>query len=148
MHKVKVNWLTSLYSYIALQKSIQLDVIFYTGIYFHLNGVNYSNNSEVAITDIGSGDEESLLCITDNPNCCYSGRIGEWYYPNTSKVKTNGDGDSFYRNRGQSVVRLHRRHNVVMPTGEFYCEIPDDNGVDQRIYVIIFQGTITGYSLL
>ena len=121
-----------------------LTLIIIIGVYLQLNGVNYSNNSEVAITDIGSGDEESLLCITDNPNCCYSSRIGEWYYPNMSMVRLNGDGDGFYRSRGPSVVHLHRRHNVVMPTGEFCCEVPDENRMNQRICIIIFQGTITG----
>ena len=33
-----------------------------TGIYLQLNGVNYSNNSE-SISDIGSGDEESLQSV-------------------------------------------------------------------------------------
>ena len=67
--------------------------------------------------------------------------MGEWYYPIMSAVRIDGnDGDSFYRNRGFSVVRLHRRHNVVMST-EFCCEVPDDNGVDQRI-CILFQGLL------
>lgn len=100
-----------------------------------MNGVNYSNNndSEIAITDIGSSDEESLLCFTDTPDCCHGdNRMGEWYFPNTTKVKTEGAGESFYRNRGPSVVRLHRRHNIMMPTGEFCCEIPDIDGMIQR----------------
>ena len=109
-----------------------------TGIYLQLNGVNYSNNSdsEIAITDIGPSDEESLLCFTDNPECC-GYRMGEWYFPNGSAVRRDGDGDSFYRNRGPSVVRLHRRHNVTMPAGEFCCKVPDIGGVTQTACIMI-----------
>ena len=63
--------------------------------------------------------------------------MGEWYYPNTSMVRIEGTGDSFYRNRGPSVVRLHRRYDAMMPTGLFYCEVPDTNEVIQRIYIMI-----------
>ena len=95
----------------------------------------------VIITDIGSTDEESLLCITDNTDCC--GRyMGEWYFPNNmSTVRTEGDGGSFFRDRGPSVVRLHRRHNVTMPTGLFHCEVPDASGVNQRIYITVEAST-------
>ena len=44
----------------------------------------------IVIIDIGSGDEKSLLCITDNPD-----RVGEWYFLNISMVRVNGDGGSF-----------------------------------------------------
>ena len=89
------------------------------------------------ITDIGEGDNGSLLCITDNTNCC--GRnMGEWYFPNNmSTVRTEGESGSFYRNRGPSVVRLHRRHNASMPTGLFCCVIPDANEVIQRICITV-----------
>ena len=107
-----------------------------TGIHFQLREVNYGNNSIVNITDIGSSNNESLLCITDKTDCCENpNRMGEWYFPDMSMVRVNGSGDSFFRDRGPSVVRLHRRHNVMMPTGDFYCEVPDANGVNQRIYI-------------
>ena len=72
--------------------------------------------------------------------------MGEWYYPNNmSTVRTQGEGGSFFRNRGQSVIHLHRRHNATMPTGLFYCEVPDENGDNQdnqRIYVMILEGIV------
>ena len=113
------------------------------GVYFQLNGVNYDNNSEVNITDIGESDNGSLLCITDNTNCCGRPRnTGEWYFPdNMSTVRTEGEGGSFYRDRGPSVVRLHRRHNVTMPTRLFCCEVSDASGVIQRICITITMST-------
>ena len=130
MHKVKVSLVNHSVTSIIILYSIKI------GIYFQLNGVNYTNNSEVNITNIGSTDEESLLCITDNTGCC--GRIiGEWYFPNRSTVRTEGEGGSFYKNRGPHVVRLHRRHNVMMPTGLFCCEVPDAEKVTQRVCITV-----------
>ena len=64
--------------------------------------------------------------------------MGEWYYPNNmSAVRTEGGGGSFYRDRGPSVVRLHRRRDVMMPIGQFCCEVPDANGMNQSICVTV-----------
>ena len=53
----------------------------------------------------------------------------EWYYPNNmSMVRVEGEGGSFFRNRGPSVVRLHRRYDAMLPTGQFCCEVTDVNG--------------------
>ena len=106
------------------------------GVHFQLNGASYSNNSRVNITDIGEDDDDSLICVTNNTDCCVN-HVGEWYFPNGSAVKIEGAGEAFYRNRGPSVVRLHRRHNVMMPTGSFCCVVSDANGIDQKACVII-----------
>ena len=119
----------------ALVHCIRTNIL--TGVYFHLNGVNYSNNSIVNIIDIGHGDRDSLLCVTSNINCCAVSRRGEWYFPNMSMVRTQGEGGSFYRSRGQSMVRLHQRHNAMMPTGPFCCEIPDASNVTQRVCIVL-----------
>ena len=105
-------------------------------MYLQLNGVSYGNNSEVNIIDIGS-DQHSLQCVTNNTYCCerIEWRVGEWFFPNMSVVRRKGDGGSFYRDRDQSVVRLHRRHNVMMPNGSFCCEIPDANNEIQSICI-------------
>ena len=109
-------------------------------MYIQLNGVRFSNNSFVAITDIGE-DDASVHCITDKIDCCgrfYAGyAYGEWYFPNQTVVHIQGEGGSFYRNRGPSVVRLHRRHNATMPTGSFCCEVPDSSDMNQRICIIV-----------
>ena len=90
----------------------------------------------MSIVDIGEDERGSLLCMTNNTDCCVN--KGEWYYPNNmSTVRTREEGDSFYSDGGLSVVRLHRRHNVTMPTGEFCCEVPDANEVDQMICIMV-----------
>ena len=53
-------------------------------------------------------------------------------------VRVMGSDDDIYRDRGPSVVRLHRRNSVMVPTGVFRCEIPDVSGASQNIYVGIY----------
>ena len=65
------------------------------------------------------------------------GGVGEWYFPNNERVGTAGEGESFYRDRDEGVVRLNRRYDAMMPTGSFCCTIPDANNVIQRICVMI-----------
>ena len=89
------------------------------------------NNSNILITDIGEGDSEALLCYTDLAQCCRGIEtpngiaLGEWLYPNGSKIATGMSGDDFYWNRGPSLVRLNRRNNATSPEGQFCCVIPD-----------------------
>ena len=108
------------------------------GVFIQLNGMNYSNNSTVTITDIGS-DDRALLCITNNSTCCryYSLRAGEWYFPDKSRVLVNGYGGDLYRDRGDRVVRLHCRYNAFMPVGEYCCEVPDRAGDNQTVCVVV-----------
>ena len=88
-----------------------------------------------------SEDSGALMCYTDKRDCCREEdstsqmRLGEWYYPNGSVVRQDS---SFYKNRGLSVVHLHRRMNAIMPTGVFHCEVPDSSGVDHSIYVGVY----------
>ena len=109
----------------------------FTGTLLVLDCHSYYNNSIVTLDDIAEGSE-ALMCYTDREDCCNLGiRSGEWYYPNGRQVGTNGTGTGFYRNRGPSVVSLHRRENIVMPVGVFHCEIPYGNGYS-HIYVGVY----------
>ena len=111
-------------------------IILYAGVKLILRGVEYPQNVTVSIMDIGEGDA-ALACQTDRRPCCRSNRIGEWYFPNGSLVRTEGHGDDFYRNRGDNgTVRLNRRGNsVAYPEGTFRCVVPDANNISRTIYV-------------
>ena len=108
----------------------------HSGLHFTLGGINLTNNSHILITDIGT-DENALLCVTNNINCCsyVYYRAGEWFYPNRSSVPNNVAGHDFFRGRGSSVVRLSRRNNVESPTGQYRCDVPDRNDVTQILYI-------------
>ena len=119
------------------------------GVQFSLRGTTYQNNSLVILEDIGEG-VDGLLCITDNTACCARAQspggvtLGDWYYPNGTGVANfiialPDVQWEFYRNRGQSVVRMNRRRGGV--NGIYHCEIPDIAGVDQTIYIGVYNAS-------
>ena len=123
---------------------------FAAGIGLTLNNVNYTSNSVVTITDIGTGGA-ALLCTTTYAPCCFSGPPPgtHWYFPDGSQVQ-NTDTLPYYRRRtdaksdppGSAI--LHRNSGATT-TGVFRCDIPDASGVFQSIYVGIYTAT-TGES--
>ena len=62
--------------------------------------------------------------------------LGDWYYPNGIGVANSGIQWDFFRNRGPSVVRMHRRRGGV--AGIYRCVIPDATGVDQTMYIGVY----------
>ena len=124
-----------------------------TGIGLTLNNVQYTNNSVVNITDIGTGSA-ALRCTTTYYPCCYSGPPPgtHWYFPDGSRVERfntlpyyrsrTDTGHPFYDPIG--TVLLHRNSGAAT-TGVFRCEIRDATGVFQSIYVGIYAAT-TGES--
>ena len=122
-------------------------IVINVGIFAFLDGVVFANNSIVTEDEIGSGDSHALLCYTNLPDCCRSidkerGALGEWYGPVGEKVPKMYDAISkdfsAYRNRGPSVVRLHRVINKTLPNGIFQCEVNDANGSLQSVYIGVY----------
>lgn len=91
---------------------------------------------------------KTLMCVTDLVNCCQSEGLGNWYYPNGSRVTivASGAGRTFRTNRGQNEVvngtqfygslRLWQRY-IPLERGLFYCQLPDAQNVVQSLYVNI-----------
>lgn len=107
---------------------------------FMLRDRTYLNNSVVTINDIGEGDNDALLCVTELEDCCMDPRHGDFYYPNGTRVPfAMPDGQmrkGLLRNRGNQVIRLIRKGGMVTsPTGQYRCVIPDNLGVNQTIYI-------------
>ena len=97
------------------------------------------------LEEIGEGDDDALLCITNLTTCCRSSdtgshALGDWYLPNGTRVlssnETSGEGWDFYTDRGQMVVRMKRRRGGV--EGIYRCEIPDSINVTQTIYIGVY----------
>ena len=113
----------------------------------------YLNNSVVALTALGA-DNNALICLTNFTACCSNretggtGSLGDWRLPNGSLVPGGASGStaSIITTRGASAVLLHRRNNVMVPTGVFTCEVPDSSGVLRFIYIYIYVGQVTGTS--
>lgn len=106
-------------------------------MFFELGNTRYLNNTVIIADEVGE-ESSALLCRTNNSNCCSSSSLsfrGEFYYPNNSVVTTRGSNPSFYRNRGTGFIRLNRESSTDIPVGEYRCEIPDDSGRRQRLFI-------------
>ena len=101
-----------------------------------------ANNSAVSIFDIGDANNNRLQCITDRVPCCsaMATRAGEWYFPD-GRGMVLGPTQSpttFFRDRGDDgTVNLNRPNFVMMPTGQYCCEVFDATGVNQTTCAII-----------
>ena len=114
-----------------------------------LNGKVIANNSIVTESEIGTSDKQSLLCYTNFRECCHRSytksrmHIGEWYDPMGGKVphKDESEDRNFkaYRNRGQSVVRLHRTlGNRHLQIGVYQCAIDVTSEIQQSLYIGVY----------
>ena len=108
---------------------------------FWFRGKYYQNNSLVTLEDIG--EDDPLFCVTDQPACCrppYTGEtqpaIGNWFFPNGTRVPSGSRQWDFFRTRGPSVVRLHRVGGGL--SGIHHCIIPDTTNVTQTIYIGLY----------
>ena len=125
--------------------SCDTDVSDAGGVRFSLNGTTYQNNSLVTLEDIDEG-ADALLCLTDQPGCCrlydtYTGywrpSVGNWFFPNGTRVPSPDWLWDVYRSRGWMVVRLHRRRRGGV-NGIYSCVIPDATNVTQTIYIGVY----------
>ena len=111
------------------------------GLLFHDSP--HGNKSVVLLDEIGEG-ADALLCLTNSLSCCEEHgdgtTSGMWYFPNSSQVllESQASGHDIYITRGPGVVRLHRRGGSMMPAGIFRCEIPDEGGMNQSIYIGVY----------
>ena len=118
-----------------------------------MKGTPYLNNSVVSLTAIGA-DNNALICLTNFTACCRNsetgrtGSLDHWRLPDGSLVPGGASGStaSIIRTRGASAVLLHRRNNILDPTGLFTCEVPDASGVLRFIYIYIYVGQVPGTS--
>ena len=129
-----------------LCESIMGGVCTYAGVYLSLNGAVRSNNSVIGISEIGNSIDNRLQCITDRMPCCQASpnalSAGNWFFPGDGggvpSLGSNG-ATMFGRTRGNDgTVNLYRVSNdVMMPTGQYCCVVPDATGMDQWACVII-----------
>lgn len=110
------------------------------GVYLELNDGTHVANHGFLVR--GTLRNNPLLCVTpDNTTCCSSvesggAPLGHWYYPNQTEVPPESTGWQFYITRGPGVVSLHRNTGGV--SGIYHCDIPDQSGVNQTLYVGLY----------
>ena len=130
----------------SMGKCYDIEVSFFPAVV--LRGIPYKNNSNVTLEDIGEG-LDALLCITNYTACCSShtgGTMGDWFFPNGTRVPSSGNQWDFYRDRGQMVVRLHHRRGGE--EGIYRCEIPDAMNTKQTIYIGVYSANTGEWYML
>ena len=104
----------------------------------------------MALERIGGENDTALLCRTNQTACCrrpFTGEnrspLGNWYFPNGTRVPARGSQWDMHRDRGHSLVRMYRRGGGE--DGIYRCEIPDSMNVTQTIYIGVYTAnTSTG----
>ena len=111
-------------------------------VWLSLNGTTYPNNSCVALEDIGESND-ALVCATNLTGCCrhpYTGGywpyVGNWFFPNGTRVPSDSGSWDFYRIRGQMMTYLNRRSGGV--EGIYRCEIPNSMNTVQILYIGVY----------
>ena len=112
----------------------------------------YQNNSLVTLEDIGEW-ANALLCVTDKTTCCrlpYTASeirtaIGNWFFPNGTRVQSAGTLCDFYRIRDQMIVLMNRRRGGV--TGIYHCVLPNAMNFTQAIYIGVYTASTGEYSV-
>ena len=93
----------------------------------------------MGLKDIGE-DDNALLCRTNQTACCQGGVLGNWFFPNGTRVSNlSGMEWDIYRTSGQMVVSMHRKSGGE--EGIYRCEIPDAKNVIQTIYIGVYSAS-------
>ena len=95
----------------------------------------------MSLGDIGEG-VNALLCVTDLTACCRppytdpNGPIGNWFFPNGTRVPSSGLRWNFHRTRGHMNIALQRRESGE--EGIYHCLMRDAMNVTQTIYIGVY----------
>ena len=96
----------------------------------------------MTLEDIGEGDD-ALLCVTDQTACCQHPYtlvlLGNFFFPNGTRVPSSGANWDLHRTRGQMVVYLHRREGGV--NGIYSFVVPNAMNVTQTIYIGVYSAS-------
>ena len=86
--------------------------------------------------------------MTNQTACCRSSDgsvLGNWFFPNGTRVPSADKQWDFHRSRGQMVVRLYRRRGGA--EGIYRCMIPDTFGLFQTLYIGVYSASTGEWSI-
>ena len=123
-----------------------------------LNGTIHLPGDSVLVSDIGPQPDNrndpgsTLVCVTTNVNtaCCRTndnnamGAVGDWYYPNSTKVPRSGSKVFELCRIGYThQVRLARSPGSTPPPGVYTCIVPEPvTGVLHNASITIDMGML------
>ena len=105
----------------------------------------------MTLEDIGEGG--ALLCMTNLNTCCrppYTGEmkraLGNWFFPNGTRVPSIGEHWDLFRTRDHMMVRMNRRRGGE--EGIYHCHIPDAMSVIKTMYIGVYSASSGEWSIL
>ena len=97
--------------------------------YVSFMGVNLTNHSYVDLTTVEedrSDHGNTVRCHSDLTTCC-TGRLGvhrgDWHFPDGNILKFTSTSYDIVMDREPQEVHLHRRNDVISPSGIYRCDI-------------------------
>ena len=93
--------------------------------YVSFNGTTLANHSYVDLNLVKIAGKSSVHCHTDLQTCCnrtQGADRGDWYFPNGTRLRFNGDGHDIYQFRHDKQVDLRRTNNGDA-SGIYCCTI-------------------------
>ena len=116
------------------------------GVSLELNGTRITSHGIVGPPEIETANGGPLVCVTPQSACCSnaengsgSALPGNWYLPDGDPVSS--DASQFvYTTRGQGMIFLQVNGSTLgeRPRGIFRCELPDQTGVNQTLFVGLY----------
>ena len=119
--------------------------------YVSFMGENLPNHSYVDFTLVGNVNSDpgnTVRCITDLSTCCSNGQgshRGDWFFPNETRLRPPGAGDSIFEYRSAQRVDLRHRHYATSSSGIYRCDIAtvavndyNDLSVRETVYVGLY----------
>ena len=100
-----------------------------------------SNNTRLDIADVGEGSA-GILCVTESQTCCNNASNSRWYSPNGVAVQEDSVGaTSLYVTR--EVGRLHLNRITGGASGLYLCDVPDQLGTQQLLYIGLYDDSLS-----
>lgn len=101
---------------------------------FHDRDVDRPDGSIGVNVDGPDGQNDGLWCQSSLNKTS----IGTWYFPNGATVPLESGSPLYSNNFSSGQIGLLRNGGISSIQGLFTCEIPDNNGTIQILYVAIY----------
>ena len=100
---------------------------------FHDADIDGPGNA-VGVVGSSDGQNDGLWCQSSlNQNM-----IGTWYYPNGTTVPLGSGNPLFANNTATGQIGLLRNGPISSLQGLYSCVIPNEEGIDQTLYVAAY----------
>ena len=103
-----------------------------TGL-FHDKDIDGPGGAVGVISD-SDGQNDGLWCQSSHDQSM----IGTWYYPNGTEVARVESSPIYSNNTPTGQIGLLRRGGLAGIEGLYRCVIPNEEGVDQTLYVAAY----------